>query len=229
MKNSAASLKVLESSGQIDMESQKELVDRLISLGYLKTQRVIDAMLEVRRDVFVPDEAEKYAYVDTPLSIGHGQTVSAPHMVAIMCENADLEEDQNVLEIGGGSGYHSCITSKITGVTVYAVERLEKLAETARMNLERAGCDKVHIMVGDGTLGYEDKAPYDRIIVTAGAPDVPPPLLDQLKTEGKLLIPVGSRSSQELLRITKKEGTTITERLGGCVFVPLIGRYGWSE
>lgn len=210
------------------MESQQELVDRLISLGYLKTQKVIDAMLGVRRDVFVPDEIEKYAYVDTPLSIGHGQTVSAPHMVAIMCENAELDEGQKVLEIGGGSGYHSCVISKITGAIVYTVERLEKLAETARVNLEKAGCNMVRIMVGDGTLGYDDKAPYDRIIVTAGSPKVPPPLLDQLKIDGKLLIPVGSRTSQELLRITKKKTTNITERLGGCVFVPLIGRYGWS-
>lgn len=211
------------------MQEREALIDRLVSYGYLKTPRVITAMRATKREHFLPEEMERFAYEDTPLTIGHDQTISAPHMVAIMCENAELEAGQKVLEIGAGSGYHACVISNITETAVYSVERLEELAKKARQNLEKAGCENVTIIVGDGTLGYEEEAPYDRIIVAAAAPDIPPPLIEQLKTGGKLLIPVGSRMSQELWRITKEEKGIRREGLGGCVFVPLIGRYGWGE
>ncbi len=211
------------------MEKRDALIERLISAGYLKTPKVIEAMRSVSRELFVPKDVERLGYEDMPLPIGEEQTISAPHMVAIMCESADLMENQSVLEIGAGSGYHACVMSRITKKKVYTVERLEGLAETARENLERAGCGEVCIFVGDGTLGHTEKAPYDRIVVTAASPDVPPPLFEQLKVGGKLLIPVGSRLSQDLLRITRTEKGREEENLGGCVFVPLIGKYGWKE
>ncbi len=211
------------------MEKKDTLIDRLKSWGYLKSPSVIRAMKEVNREHFIPEESEKFAYEDTPLPIGEEQTISAPHMVAIMSEGALLEPGQKVLEIGAGSGYHACVTSHITGSMVYSVERLESLAKKARNNLAKAGCKNVIVIVGDGTLGYEKESPYDRIIVTAGAPRVPPPFIDQLKEGGKLLIPIGSQFTQDLLRITRTKEGTREERLGGCVFVPLIGQHGWSS
>jgi protein-L-isoaspartate(D-aspartate) O-methyltransferase len=210
------------------MEKRDSLIDRLISWGYLKTQPVIDAMRSVKREFFLPDDLDRFAYDDSPLPIGGDQTISAPHMVAIMCEAAELSEGQKVLEIGAGSGYHACVTSHITKTKVYSIERLEELAKDAIKNLKRAGCKNVIVVTGDGTLGYEDKAPYDRIIVTAGAPEISQPLVDQLKIGGKLLIPVGNRFSQELLRVTKEAEDVRIENLGGCVFVPLIGKHGWT-
>ncbi len=211
------------------MERREVLVDRLISLGYLKTPAVITAMRSVKREFFLPYDFERYAYEDSPLPIGMEQTISAPHMVAIMSEAAELAEGQKVLEIGAGSGYHACVTAYITKTEVYSIERLEELAKDATKNLKSSGCRDVIVVTGDGTLGYEVEAPYDRIIVTAGAPDIPQPLLDQLKIGGKLLIPVGSRFSQELLRITKETDGFRKESLGGCIFVPLIGAHGWND
>lgn len=206
------------------------MVERLVSYGYLRSRRVIEAMLRVPRHEFVPEDKKKYAYSDEPLPIGEGQTISAPHMIAIMCEALEIARDHRILEVGAGSGYHACVVSVIADRgEVYSVERHERLADLARRNISRAGCcGRVTIVVGDGTLGYREKAPYDRIYVTAGAPSVPPPLLEQLKVGGKLLIPVGSKLGQELKRITRVgEEEYREENLGGCVFVPLVGRYGW--
>ena len=206
------------------------MVERLVSYGYLKSERVINAMLRVPRHEFVPEDRVEYAYHDEPLPIGEGQTISAPHMIAIMCEALEIEREHRVLEVGTGSGYHACIVSIIADRgEVYSVERYRRLAEAARRNIARAGCcGRITIVVGDGTKGYEEKAPYDRIYVTAGAPRVPPPLMEQLKVGGKLLIPVGSRLNQDLVRITRvSEEEYMEESLGGCVFVPLVGEYGW--
>jgi protein-L-isoaspartate(D-aspartate) O-methyltransferase len=211
------------------MEKKGSLIEKLVSWGYLKTPKIIDAMREVRREYFISADMERFAYDDSPLPIGGNQTISAPHMVAIMCESAVLVEGQKVLEIGAGSGYHACVTSYVTKTMVYSVERLKELAEKARTNLKKAGCNNVTVIDGDGTLGYDVEAPYDRIIVTAAAPHIPQLLIEQLKKGGKLLIPVGNRFSQELLRVTFDDSGQKTENLGGCVFVPLIGRYGWSE
>jgi protein-L-isoaspartate(D-aspartate) O-methyltransferase len=211
-------------------DKRREMVERLVSYGYLRSERVILAMLRVPRHEFVPEDKEEYAYSDEPLLIGEGQTISAPHMIAIMCEALEIERDHRVLEIGTGSGYHACVVSLIADKgEVYSVERHAKLAEEAKRNIARAGCcGRITIVVGDGTKGYEEKAPYDRIYVTAGAPRVPPPLLMQLKIGGKLLIPVGSKLGQELMRITRvSEDEYREENLGGCVFVPLVGEYGW--
>jgi len=210
-------------------KTNADLVEYLSAYGYLRSKNVIEAMRAVDRIFFVSEDMEEYAYEDTPLRIAGSQTISAPHMVAMMCEAAELGENQRVLEIGAGSGYSACIISKITKAKVISVERIKELADFAKKNLEKAACKNVLVLLGDGTLGYAEEAPYDRIIVTAGAPAAPQPLIDQLKEGGKLIIPIGSRYSQDLMRITKKGKSTQEENLGGCVFVPLIGKYAWGE
>jgi protein-L-isoaspartate(D-aspartate) O-methyltransferase len=204
-----------------------KLVKRLKIEGYIKSSIVEKAFLEIPRELFVPKYLKKSAYIDTPLEIGSGQTISAPHMVAIMCEALDLKKGQKVLEIGSGSGYHAAIVSKIVGEKgmVYSVERIDELAEMARENIKEANIENVKIFVGDGSLGLEKYAPYDRIYVTCAAPDIPRPLVDQLKDPGMLLIPVGHYYC-DLILLKKRREKISTENLGGCAFVPLIGKYG---
>ncbi len=215
---------------------RKRLVERLINEGVLKTEKVIKAMLTIPREEFVLPEYRKYAYIDSPLPILKGQTISAPHMVALMCEVATLDVGHTVLEIGTGSGYHAAVIAEIVAPKkavnkghVYTIERIPELAEFARNNLEKTGySDRVTVIVGDGTLGYPDAAPYDRIIVTAAAPQEPKPLLEQLKIGGKLIIPIGSRYMQYLYIVEKiSERQFKRESVIPCVFVPLIGKYGW--
>lgn len=210
-------------------EERHEMVERLVAFGYLQSKKVAEAMKAVPRHLFVPKEMEGSAYEDCPLPVGEEQTISAPHMVGMMCEALELEEDQKVLEIGAGTGYHACVVAHIvTKGAILAVERLAALAEKAKDNLEKTGCGRVQIIVGDGTKGYEKEAPYDRIFVTAGAPEVPKPLIQQLKVGGKLLLPVGSRYVQELILIDKLSDNKIEKRnLGSCAFVPLVGEHGW--
>lgn len=190
--------------------------------------RVVAAMSKTPRELFVPEHMKSLAYDDHPLLIGWGQTISAPHMVAIMCEVLDLHEGMKVLEVGGGSGYHAAVIAELVGPKghVYAVERIPELAQKARQNLESAGYTNVTVVVGDGSCGLLEHAPYDRISVACAAPDVPAPLKEQLATGGKLAIPVGSHL-QELLLITKTNGFE-TKRCGGVIFVPLIGSYGFK-
>ncbi len=209
---------------------RKWLVESLENQGIIRSPRVKEAMLAVPRHLFVPEKYAYEAYEDRPLHIGEGQTISAPHMVAIMCEALDLEPEHRVLEVGSGSGYHACVVAYIVNKgEVYSIERLASLAERAKKNIEKAGlCKNTKIIVGDGSKGYAEAAPYDRIFVTAGAPKVPEALKEQLKIGGKLLIPVGLRTGQDLLRITKTgEDEYLEEDLGGCVFVPLIGEDAW--
>jgi len=210
-------------------EDQREgLVEKLRIEGYIKTKAVEKAFLEIPRENFVPDYKKSYAYVDTPLEIGQGQTISAPHMVAIMCEALNVKEGQKIMEIGAGSGYHAAIISKLVGEKghVYTIERLQGLAEKARENLEKTGIKNVTVLVGDGSQGCIEHAPYDRIYVTCASPGVPPPLIEQLKDHGKLLIPVGQTVCE--LQLIEKIGNKITTcDLGGCVFVPLVGKYGY--
>jgi protein-L-isoaspartate(D-aspartate) O-methyltransferase len=198
------------------------------------------AMLRVPRELFVPEELRHLAYEDTPLPIGHGQTISAPHMVALMTELAEIEPGMKVLEVGTGSGYHAAVLAEVVAPSdeprerwghVYTIERIPEPAERARRNLERAGyADRVTVIVGDGSLGYPEKAPYDRIIVTAAAPDIPEPLLEQLRPGGKMVIPIGTRYMQYLYVIEKIHDGRIKSRpVTPCLFVPLIGRYGWRS
>jgi protein-L-isoaspartate(D-aspartate) O-methyltransferase len=191
--------------------------------------KVFQAMSKVPREFFVPEEIRSRAYDDTPLPIGHSQTISAPHMVAIMCDILELQKGMNVLEVGGGSGYHAAVMAEIIGSEghVYSVERVPELVSQARKALERAGILNVTVVEGDGSNGLPEHAPYDRISVAATAPAVPEPLKDQLKVGGKLVIPVGI-GYQELLLVTRKNGFLVEEKMG-VVFVPLIGEHGFKE
>lgn len=216
------------------MERKKELIERLWNQGYIKTDKIKKAMIKIPREEFLPPESRSYAYMDQPLPIGHGQTISAPHMVAILCEKLELTEGMNVLEIGTGLGYNAAVVSEIIGSNghVYSVERLEALVKTARKNLERTGYSGgVTVIHGDGTLGFPEKAPYDRIYATASAPEMPKPLKKQLKIGGKLIVPVGvNHQFQELVCMERvAEDGFKTQKLGGVVFVPMVGKHGWPE
>ncbi len=205
------------------------LVDRLrrqIGGGHISEQ-VLDAMGRVPRHLFVRESDRANAYEDYPLSIGHGQTISAPHMVGIMCSLLEIEKGMKILEIGGGSGYHAAVLAELTGPggMVYAIERVTELAEFARNNIRNAGYKNVVVTAGDGTLGLSEHAPYDCITVACAAPAVPQPLVDQLKRGGRMTIPIG-KYTQELYLIHKNDVIS-NEKKGGVVFVPLIGEYGF--
>ena len=208
-------------------EERKRLVDTLRRQGI--NERVLEAMMQVKRELFVPSRISDQAYEDHPLPIGEGQTISAPHMVAMMCDYLELEKGEKVLEIGAGSGYHAAVTAELIGEKghVYTIERIKWLADFSRENLKRAGYKHVTVQLGDGTLGLPEHAPYDKISVTCAAPDVPPPLVEQLKTGGKMVIPVG-RYMQVLYLVNKTDGVK-KERKCSVVFVPLVGRYGFDD
>jgi len=207
------------------------MVDRLVSAGYARTGRVIEALRKVQRHLFVPDEFKSSSYVDSPQPIGFNQTISAPHMVAMMSELLDVEPGLKVLEVGTGSGYQAAVLSVLSEPgRVVSVERVGELAGRTRRLLESLGYSNVSVVEGDGTIGYEADAPYDRIIVTAAAPEVPMALISQLASGGRMIVPVGSRLSQTLVEIMKDERGEVTGRShGGVVFVPLIGRHGWAD
>jgi protein-L-isoaspartate(D-aspartate) O-methyltransferase len=209
-------------------EEGEELVRHLKKMGYIKSGRVEDAMLGVQRHIFVPLDEVEYAYEDRPLPIGSGQTISAPHMVGMMTEYLALSKGEKVLEIGAGSGYQAAIISRIIGEKgkVITIERIEILVNFARENLKKAGIKNVEVIGGDGSLGFEPEAPYDRICVTCAAPDIPEPLVEQLKVGGRIVIPVG-RHTQELYLVEKEEDKIRKKRMGGVIFVPLIGKYGF--
>ncbi|HIC99387.1 MAG TPA: protein-L-isoaspartate(D-aspartate) O-methyltransferase [Pyrodictiaceae archaeon] len=211
---------------------RRALVETLIEEGIIRTKIVKEAMLKVPREEFVPKHLRDYAYEDTPLPIGYGQTISAPHMVALMCEEAQLAPGMRVLEIGTGSGYHAAVIAEIVGPrgAVYTIERLAELTAFARKNLAKTGyLDRITLIVGDGSMGYPPAAPYDRIIVTAAAPEVPPPLVSQLAVEGIMVIPIGDRFNQVLYVVRKKSSGDIEYRtVTPCLFVPLIGKHGWN-
>lgn len=207
---------------------RQEMVEMLVSAGYLTEKHVIDAMRKVPRHLFVPKKVRVYAYLDRPLPVGQNQTISAPHMVAMMCEHLDIKEGLKVLEIGAGTGYHACVVSEIIQGKVFSVENKGPLIKAAKENLKEAGCTGVELVEGDGTEGHEKEAPYDRIFVTAGAPNIPAPLVRQLKVGGRLLLPVGSRHSQSLVQVDKGPGGNIEQKtLSSVAFVPLTGKFGW--
>lgn len=220
-------------------ERRARLVEGLVQEGVLREAEVIRAMLAVPRHEFVPQELSESAYIDSPLPSKDGQTISAPHMVAMMCQLLRLRVGQRVLEVGAGTGYHAAVCAEIVAPLsvpegerghVYAVERVGSLIEFATSNLARCGySDRVTLIEGDGTLGYAQEAPYDRILVTAAAPTVPPPLKMQLKDGGRMVIPVGDAYSIQQLIVVERSGESYRESgYGGCVFVPLFGKYGWS-
>lgn len=192
----------------------------------IKDPLILQAMGRVVRHEFVPAAHIGSAYHDGPLPIGSGQTISQPYMVAIMTEALGLKGGEKVLEIGTGSGYQAAVLAEIAG-EVYTIERHGELADRAKQRLLELNYHNVHVSVGDGTLGLSEKAPFDGIIVTAGAPHVPESLKEQLSEGGRLVIPVGGQYLQSLLRITRKGDDFQQEDLLGCVFVPLIGEDGW--
>jgi protein-L-isoaspartate(D-aspartate) O-methyltransferase len=192
-------------------------------------ERVILAMNRVPRELFVPERLQNRAYDDIPLPIGYEQTISAPHMVAIMCDLLDLHEGMSVLEVGGGSGYHAAVMADLVGAEghIFSVERHPELVARARKSLNQAGTNNVTMIEGDGSIGLPDRAPFDRISVAATAPRVPEPLKQQLKVGGKMVIPVGT-AFQELVLVTRKNGFAAEEKMG-VAFVPLIGKEGFRD
>ncbi|MFW9968893.1 MAG: protein-L-isoaspartate(D-aspartate) O-methyltransferase [Candidatus Odinarchaeota archaeon] len=220
-------------------EKRIRLVESLKERGILTKPEVIKAMLIVPRHKFIPKDAESSAYMDSPLSIGLGQTISAPHMNAMMCEYLKLKEGDRVLEIGTGSGYHAALCAELVAPKdsknpghVFTIERHEGLVKNAQKSLEETGYSKsVTVIHGDGTLGYPEEAPYDKILVTAASPSkIPIPLREQLNDGGILCIPAGSKDFGQNLYIIKKHKDQFkSKKITGVRFVPLIGKYGFGD
>lgn len=194
----------------------------------IKNEKVLEVMSHIPRELFVPEESRSAAYEDRPLSIGYGQTISQPFIVALMTEALELSGTEKVLELGTGSGYQTAILAKMAWKVV-TVERIAELISSAKSVLIKLGYTNIEIHQAGPDLGWPQGAPYDAIIVTAAAPKVPQQLLDQLKIGGRMVMPVGSIYEQELLKLIKHKDTTVTINLGGCRFVPLIGEGAWAE
>lgn len=209
------------------VKMRRMMVERQIISRGIRDKKVIDAFLKVPREKFVPEHMKEYAYEDGPLSIGKGQTISQPYIVALMTEALCLEGKEKVLEIGTGSGYQAAILAEI-GCDVYSVERIPELAISAKKTLKELGYN-VKIKIGDGTLGWMEFAPYDRVIVTAAGPDIPPSLYAQLKDGGYLIMPVGDRYFQDLILVKKTANRMEKKNFGGCQFVLLKGKEGWKD
>ncbi len=194
----------------------------------IRDERVLAALARVPRESFVPPESKHLAYEDMPLPIGFEQTISQPFIIALMTEALGLTGNEKILEVGTGSGYQATILAELSRLVI-TVERVPALAERARGVLSSLGYGNIRVYLAQETLGWPDEAPYDGIMVTAGAPRVPVDLLNQLAIGGRLVMPVGSRSVQELCKITKGKKKNVVENLGGCRFVSLIGKDAWEE
>lgn len=206
---------------------RREMVERQLRQRGIRDERVLRAMEEIPREEFVPDDARLLAYGDDPIHIGCGQTISQPFITALMAELLELKGNENVLEVGAGSGYAAALLGTLAA-TVVAVELVPVLARKARTNLERTGRDaNILVITGDGSLGYPQLAPYDAISVAAGAPEVPAALMDQLSDPGRLVIPVGERRDQDLRVVWKRHGRIESRSAAACRFVPLRGEEGW--
>lgn len=214
-------------SSSTDHEKEREhMVENQLVRRGIKDKRVLDAMRQVPRHLFIPKDTRGLAHCDGPLPIGHGQTISQPYIVALMTELLELTGQETVLELGTGSGYQAAILSRLVR-QVYSIERHAALAQQAEKVFTRLGYDNVVVRVGDGTLGWLEHSPYEAIIVTAAAPDIPHPLMDQLADGGRLVAPVGSRWSQVLVKVKRQGETLAREHLTAVAFVPLVGEYGW--
>jgi protein-L-isoaspartate(D-aspartate) O-methyltransferase len=207
-------------------KARANLIEHLSS--EIKDRRVLEVMARLPREKFVPPEVRRQAYEDSPLPIGYEQTISQPYIIAMMTEALQLTGGEKVLELGTGSGYQTAILAELAR-QVISVERVPALAESAREVLQELGYKNIEIHLAGETLGWPPDAPYDAILVTAGAPDVPEDLLDQLAIGGHMIIPTGSRYLQELCKVTKRQGGNIVRNLGGCRFVSLIGKNAWSN
>lgn len=213
----------------MDFNYQRQrLILKLKKEGYIKSKNVELAFLKTPRENFINEMYLNSAYADNPLDIGYGQTISAPHMVAIICEKLNLKKGQKILEIGSGSGYHAAIISNIIGKTgiLFSIERIPSLADFAKSNLKKSKIENVEIIIGDGSFGFSKEAPFDRIYLTCATPRFPQNLIKQLKDPGKLIAPVGNVFCI-LKSLEKINGKEIIESHGGCAFVPMIGKNGY--
>ena len=207
--------------------ARRRMVEQQIKARGVDDQRVLDAMLQVPRHLFVEPGLHSHAYSDASLPIGEKQTISQPYMVAAMSAALELKGHERILEIGTGSGYQSAVLAMLVK-RIYSIERISLLAGRARKVLDQLCISNVNIKVGDGTIGWRDQAPFDGILVAAGAPDIPTEYLQQLDIGGRLVLPVGDQSQQILMRVTRQsEDSFKREQLMGCRFVPLIGEQGW--
>ncbi len=210
-----------------DFRRQRERMVREQLSGRISDEAVLDAMRSVHRHLFVPEALQARAYEDHPLPIGYGQTISQPYIVAVMSQLLEARPGMSVLEIGTGSGYQAAVLA-FMGLDVFTVERVRELYFSTKELLLSQGLHGVRTRLADGTLGWEENAPFDRIIVTAGGPDIPVPLLEQLADPGIMVIPVGQgRREQRLVRVVKRDGKTTARALGNVAFVDLVGDHGW--
>jgi protein-L-isoaspartate(D-aspartate) O-methyltransferase len=207
--------------------ARRKMVDRLREKG-IRDARVIEAMLATPRHLFVEEALQARAYDDHPLPIGFGQTISQPYMVALMTELLQVEKGHKVLEVGAGSGYQTAVLTHLVW-RVYAVERIPELARVTQARLRKLGLHRVLVKAFDGSVGWSEFAPYDGILVAAGGPEIPQPLVDQLAVGGRLIIPVGDEKAQRLVRVIRGEKENRVEDHGACVFVKLLGQCGWGE
>lgn len=211
----------------MDFEAARaRLIEKLST--EIKDTRVLSAMSRIPRELFVPAANRHQAYEDKPLPIGWKQTISQPYIIALMTEALEIIGNEKVLELGTGSGYQTAILAELS-TKVISVERLPFLADTARTVLDRLGYKNIEIHLAEETLGWQQDAPYNAIMVTAGAPSVPDDLITQLEVGGRMVIPVGSRYLQELCKITKRQDKNVIQNLGGCRFVSLIGKNAWEK
>jgi protein-L-isoaspartate(D-aspartate) O-methyltransferase len=208
--------------------TRERMVQNQLAPRGIKDRRVLEAIGKVPRHLFVEEALLNEAYNDHPLPIGHGQTISQPYIVALMTEALELTGEEKTLEIGTGSGYQAAILAELC-FRVYTVERVKPLLAKARKLLNELGYTNILFKAFDGTLGWKEFEPFDTIMVTAGAPKIPKPLTDQLAEGGRLVIPVGNRFSQELIKVTKRKGNLHEENCGGCRFVDLVGIHGWKN
>jgi len=204
------------------------MVNEQLAARDIDNKRVLEAFLKVERHRFLPDELRSSAYADFPVPIGEGQTISQPYIVALMTQCLDLKGSEKVLEIGTGSGYQTAILAELAK-EVYSIERFSSLGQKASEVLKELGYNNIKLAVGDGTLGWPEYAPFDRIIITAGSPRTPLPIIEQLSENGKAVLPLGESFSQVLTLIEKKNAKIESTHICGCVFVPLIGKHANKE
>ena len=215
--------------GENDYQRERHaMVEEQLRRRGISDPRVLAAMGKIPRHLFVPGDYRDSAYDDRPLPIGEGQTISQPFMVAIMTQSLELKGEERVLEVGTGSGYQAAILAELAR-ELYTVERIPGLSQGAREALRELGYRNVSFRIGDGSKGWPEEAPFDGIIVTAGAPEIPLTFKSQLNDGGRLVIPTGPRYTQTLYKLTRKGDRFIEEEVTGCVFVPLVGDYGWDE
>lgn len=215
-------------SGDDWLAQRRRMIEEQIRSRGVQQAAVLEAMLAVPREIFVPESVRSNAYTDRALLIGHGQTISQPYIVAFMTEKLEIASDGRILEIGTGTGYQTSILAKLCK-TVYTVERIEALQRQAVDNFARLGITNIDSVVGDGSVGLDDRAPFDRIIVTAAAPSVPKTLVNQLKSDGFLVAPVGESKRQTLVRVIRDGPRIVETSLLACRFVKLVGAEGWSD